>query len=136
MIQPMTPTGPPPGEPGGTQRRTTIILGVLVAVLVIAAGLFVTLFLVERGAVADVNDQVSVTERQIADQKDKLSDTKSAVDDLEQQGQDLKSTNDYLKTCADSSKKAIKAAQTGTEQELSDAIDQMLLDCVRQEGTS
>jgi peptidoglycan hydrolase CwlO-like protein len=110
------------------------VLSVLVAVLVAAAGLFIFLFLAERGAVADANTEVSTVEQQIKDQKGKLSDAESAVDDLEQQGTDLQSTHDKLQACADASKKSITAAQTGTDQELSDAIDKMLIDCVRSEG--
>lgn len=131
MSQPYVPTGPSPGTPGGAQRKTTIVLAILVTVLVLAAGLFVALFLIEKGAVADTNSQVSSTEQQITDQKKKLSDTKTEVDDLEAKGQELQSDHDKLQACADSAKKALQAGQTGTEQELSDAVDQMLTDCVR-----
>src|SRR6266496_4226188 len=131
VSQPYTAPGPLPGQPGGTKGKTTVILSVVVVVLVIAAGLFVTLFLVEKGAVNDANNNVSVTEQQIADQKKQLSDAKSEVDDLDQQGKDLQSTHDQLQTCADSAKAAIQAGQTGTDEELQDAVDQMLTDCQR-----
>jgi cell division protein FtsL len=107
------------------------VLAVLVGVLVAAAGLFVVLFLLEKGAVADTRNETAVTEQQISDQRDKLADAKAEVDDLEQQGQELQSTHDKLQTCYDSAKKALQTGQTGTEQELSDAVDQMLTDCER-----
>jgi cell division protein FtsL len=135
VIQPATPTGPAPGTPSGTRKTATIVLSVLVAVLVAAAGLFIFLFLAERGAVADTNSEVSTVEQQITDQKGKLSDTKSAVDDLEQKGTDLQSTHDKLQACSDAAKNTVKAVRTGTDQELTDAIDKMLTDCVRSEGS-
>jgi septal ring factor EnvC (AmiA/AmiB activator) len=119
--------------PNGTQRRTTIMLGVLVAVLVAAVGVFLTLFLMERGAVSDAEGQVSVTEKQIADEKDQLADTKSTADELAQQGQDLQTTNEQLQGCADASKKTIQVASTnGSDADLNAAIDEMLIACVRQ----
>jgi uncharacterized protein HemX len=113
----------------------TIVLVVVVVVLVLAAGLFVTLFVMEKGAVSDANAELSSTEQQLKAQNDNLSDTKSEADDLESQGKDLQATHDYMQKCADSSKASIQAAQSGTDQQLSDAIDQMLLDCVRQGDT-
>lgn len=109
-----------------------MILTVIVIVLVLAAGLFVTLFLVERGAVASTNSEVSNTETQVSDQKKQLSDVKSEVDDLEQQGQDLQSTHDKLQTCADSAKAALQAGQTGTDAELSAAVQDMIDKCDRE----
>jgi hypothetical protein len=118
--------------PNGTQRRTTIVLGVLVAVLVAAVGVFLTLFLIERGAVSDAQGQVTVTERQIAGEKDTLSDTRASVSDLQQQGKDLQTTNDQMQACADASKKTIQVAANGTDADLNAAIDEMLIACVRQ----
>jgi peptidoglycan hydrolase CwlO-like protein len=123
------PGGPAPGQPGESKKKTTVILAVVVVVLALAAALFVTLFLVERGAVADTNSQVSNTEQQISDQKKQLKDAKAEVDDLVQQGQDLQSKHDKLQACVDSTKKALQAGQTGTDQELTDAVSQMIEDC-------
>jgi septal ring factor EnvC (AmiA/AmiB activator) len=120
----------------GTQRRTTIVLASLVAVLVIAAGLFVALFLIERGAVSEANDQISSTEREIAGQQDKLGDAKSSVDDLEAKGQELQTNNDKLQACADSAKKALRAAQADNDTDLTAAINEMLTNCVRGEVTT
>lgn len=107
------------------------MLGVLVGVLVAAVGLFLTLFLLERGAVSDARSQVSTAEREIADDKKQLADTRSAVDGLEEQGQDLQSTNETLQACADASKKTIQVAGTGSDADLQAAIDEMLIACVR-----
>lgn len=112
------------------------MLASLVAVLVIAAGLFLTLFLIERGAVGEAKDQVSTTEREISGAKDKLADTKSSVDDLEAKGQELQSNNDKLQACADSAKKALTAAQANDDTALSAAINEMLDNCVRGEVTT
>lgn len=134
MIQPATPTGPLPGSPSGARKTATIVLSVLVAVLVAAAGLFIFLFLAERGAVADANTEVSTVEQQITDKKGELSDAKSAADDFEQQATDLQGAHDKLQACADASKASIQAARTGTDEDLSAAIDKMLVDCVRTDG--
>jgi septal ring factor EnvC (AmiA/AmiB activator) len=109
------------------------VLASLVAVLVVAAGLFLALFLVERGAVGEANDQISSTEREIAGQQDKLADAKSSVDDLEAKGQELQTNNDKLQACADSAKKALQAAKSNNDTELTAAIDEMLDKCVRGE---
>ena len=77
----------------------------------------------------------SQTESELAGQKDKLTDAKTAADDAEQQNQELQTTNDQMKACADASKAAITAAQAGNDQALSEAIDRMLTDCVRTEGS-
>jgi hypothetical protein len=124
-----------PADASGTQRRTTIVLAVLVTVLVAAAGLFLTLFLMEKSETGKVSDQLSVTEREIVGEQDRLADTRSTVDDLEAKGEDLQATNDYLQKCADASKETIRVAGAGSDEELQAAIDQMLIDCVRQEGT-
>lgn len=128
MIQPVNASG--------TQRRTTIVLASLVAVLVIAAGLFLTLFLIEREAVGEAKDQISTTERQISGEQDKLADTKSSVDDLEAKGQELQTNNDKLQACADSAIKALKAAQANNDTDLSAAINEMLDNCVRGKVTT
>jgi predicted nucleic acid-binding Zn-ribbon protein len=112
------------------------VLASLVAVLVIAAGLFLTLFLIERGAVGEAKDQVSSTEREISGAKDKLADTKSSVDDLEAKGQELQGNNDKLQACADSAKKALTAAQANDDTALSAAISEMLDNCKRGEVTT
>jgi peptidoglycan hydrolase CwlO-like protein len=120
----------------GTQRRTTIVLASLVAVLVIAAGLFLTLFLIERGAVGEANDQISTTEREISGEQDKLTDAKSSVDDLETKGQELQATNDKYQACVDSSKKALAAARASNDAELQTAFAEMKANCVREGGGS
>lgn len=121
-----------PVNTSGTQRKTTIVLAVLVAVLVIAAGLFLFLFLNERGATNEARDQVSATERQITGERDRLADTKSTVDQLEQEGQTLQSTNDKYQKCAAASKKAIQAVQANDDAALDAAIDEMLVECSRE----
>lgn len=108
------------------------MLGVLVGVLVAAVGVFLTLFLLERGAISETQGQVTSTEQQIAGEKDKLADARSALDDAEQRGKDLQTTNDQMQGCADASKKTIQAASTGTDADLEAAIDEMLIACVRQ----
>lgn len=128
MNQPVNVSGP--------QRRTTIVLTALVAVLVVAAGLFLTLFLVERGAVREANDQITVTERDISAERDKLGDANSTVDDLEAKGKDLQTKNDKYQSCVDSSVKALKAAQANNDPELDKAIDEMIDFCARDGGGS
>jgi peptidoglycan hydrolase CwlO-like protein len=113
-----------------------IVLASLVAVLVIAAGLFLTLFFIERGAVGEANDQISTTEREISGEQGKLADTKSSVDDLAAKGQDLQATNDKLQACVDSSKKALAAARASNDAELQAAFAEMRTNCVREGGGS
>jgi len=136
VIQPLGPSGPPPGAPGGTQKKPTIVLAVLVGVLAAATAVFVILFLLEKGAISDTNGQVSSTEQQISGEKDKLSDVKAQVDTLEQEGQDLQTTHDDFKSCYDAAKTALDLGGSGaSDAELQAAIDKMQAECPRGIGT-
>lgn len=135
MFQPVTPSAPPPGTPNGTKKTVTIVLSTLVVVFTLAAGLFLFLFLSERGAVADTNSEVTNTEQQLKDQKGKLSDTKSEAADLEQKGQDLQDTHDKYQACSDAAKAALAAAG-GSEAELKAAVDKMVDTCPEELGNA
>jgi cell division protein FtsB len=126
--QPVGPVGPPPGTPGGTQGKSPIVQAIVVGVLVIATGVFVFLFLGEKGGIADTNTEVSSVEQQIKDEKKKLTDARAEVGTLEEEGADLQSTNDELQACSDAAKAAIQAvdADSPTAQ---DAINDMLDKC-------
>lgn len=104
-----------------------VVLGVLVA----AAGVFVTLFLLERSAAAEIGGEVTVTERELTDARERLANEKSTVDELADEEQDLVDAKEELAACADPTRKALQAAGSGTDQELSDALEQMLLHCGR-----
>lgn len=135
-MQPVGPVGPPPGSPGGTQKKPTIVLAVLVGVLAAATAVFVILFLLEKSAINDTNGQVSSTEQQITDEKGKLSDVKAQVDTLQQEGQDLQSNKDELQACYDSAKDALQKGQSGVSEDvLQAAIDKMQADCAEGTGT-
>ena len=112
-------------------NRTTVMFAVVLGVLVIAAGAFVTLFLVERAAADEVGGQVTVTERELSGVQDRLGTLESTVDELRDEEQVLLDDIDALRACADPTKASIDAVRAGDDQGLSDAIDQMLLHCGR-----
>src|SRR5688500_16377869 len=105
-------------------RKTTVMLAIVLGVLVAATGVFATLFLLERSANADVRNQVTVTERELAGARDRLGTVKSTVDELADEERDLTDANDALRACADPTKTAL---QTVEQAALEAAIDQMLL---------
>lgn len=112
-------------------RNTTVMLAVVLGVLVAAAGVFGTLFFLERSATDEVGGQVAVTERELAAARDRLGTEKSTVDELDTDEQDLVAANESLHACADPTKASIEAVRAGDDQGLSDAIDQMFLHCGR-----
>jgi uncharacterized protein (DUF3084 family) len=109
-------------------RKTTVMLAIVLGVLVAATGVFVTLFMLERSASAEVHDQTTVTERELAGARDRLGTIKSTMDDLADEERELSDTNDALHACADPTKTAL---QTVDDAALEAAIDQMLLHCGR-----
>lgn len=112
-------------------RKTTVTLAIVLGVLVAATGVFVTLFLLERAAAAEVGGQVTVRERELDGARDRLATVKSTVDDLADEELDLVDTGDALRACADPAKAALDAARADNKQALSDAVDEMLLHCGR-----
>jgi cell division protein FtsB len=110
------------------------VQAILVAVLVIAAGLFLTLFLIERGAAGKAQNEVTSIEEQIAGEREKLAEAKSTVEELQEEGEQLQGTNEYLKTCDASSRKTLALAGTNNDAEFSAAFDQMVIDCARRDG--
>jgi len=109
-------------------RKTTVMLAIVLGVLVAAAGVFGTLFVLERSAAEDVRGQVTVTERELAGVHDRLGSVKSTVDELADEERDLTDTNDALHACADPTRTALT---TVDEAAMEAAIDQMLLHCGR-----
>jgi hypothetical protein len=107
------------------------MLVVLVGVLVAATGLFVTLFVLERTAAGAAGERVAVAERELADARDRLAANRSTMDELAAERQGLESANDALRVCADPARSSIEAATTGTDEDLSSAIQRMLALCGR-----
>src|SRR5690348_1889343 len=101
-------------------RKTTVMLAIVLGVLVAAAGVFGTLFVLERSAAQEVHGQVTVTERELAGARDRLGTVKSTVDELADDADDLTDTNDALHACADPTKTALG---TTDDAALEDAID-------------
>ncbi len=112
-------------------RKTTVMLSIVLGVLVAATGVFVTLYLMERSATEDVNRQIAVTERELAGARDRLATVQSTVDQLADEERDLVDANDALHACADPTKAALDAVETGDDGALTAAIDQMLSHCAR-----
>ena len=112
-------------------RKTTVMLAIVLGVLVAATGVFVTLYLVERSATADVGGQVAVTERELAGARDRLGTVQSSVDTLADEERDLVDAGDALRACADPTKAALHAVRAGDDPALSAAVDKMLLHCGR-----
>ncbi|GAB1516047.1 hypothetical protein [Actinophytocola sp. KF-1] len=112
-------------------RTTTVVLAIVLGVLVAATGLFATLYLVARSATADVDGQVTVTERELAGARDRLGTVRSTVDELAAEERDLVDAGDALRACADPTKDALLAVAEGDDPALSAAVDRMLLHCGR-----
>ena len=113
------------------ERKTTVMLAIVLGVLVAATGVFVTLFLLERSAAAEIGGQVTVKERELDGARDRLATVKSTVDELGGEEQDLVDAGDALRACADPAKASLEAVQAGNDQALSDAVGDMLLHCGR-----
>ena len=112
-------------------NRTTVMFAIVLGVLVVAAGAFATLYLVERSSADEVGGQVTVTERELSGVRDRLGTSRSTVDELRDAEQVLLDDIDALRACADPTKASIEAVRAGDDQRLSDSIDQMLLHCGR-----
>ena len=109
-------------------RKTTVMLAIVLGVLIAAAGVFGTLFVLERSAAEDVRGQVTVTERELAGVRDRLGSVKSTVDELADEERDLIDANDALHACADPTRTALTTVDKAA---MEAAIDQMLLHCGR-----
>ncbi|MFI7675869.1 hypothetical protein [Actinophytocola sp. NPDC049390] len=112
-------------------RKTTVVLAIVLGVLVAATGVFVTLYLIERSATAEVDGQVAVTERELAGARDRLSTVRSNMDKLADEERDLVDAGDALRACAEPTGDALRAGRTGDDPALAAAVDQMLLHCTR-----
>lgn len=115
----------------GERKATTAMLAVVLGVLLAATGVFGTLFLLERSAAAEVREQVTVREKELAGARDRLDTEQSTVDKLADEERDLVDANDALRACADPAEAALAAARAGEKQALSDAVGDMLLHCER-----
>lgn len=118
-------------HPPGIRRSTVTALAVVAGVLVAAAALFVTLFLVERAGIARLDDDLAGIERKLDDANARLATGQSTVDVLDQKQVELGNAIAELRSCADPSKAAVVAANTGDDAGLDAAIRHVLRNCGR-----
>jgi len=117
--------------PPGVRRGTVTALAVVVGVLAAAAGLFVALYLMERGDSGRLSTDITGVERELADARDRLDSVQSSVDDLDAERTGLEDELAELRECANPSKDSVVAANTGDDPGLDAAIEKMLTNCGR-----
>ncbi len=104
-----------------------VALAVVAGVLLIATGLFTTLFVVENGHHRDVVEQIAVKEKQAGESSGELDSVKSSLQSAEQSKSDLESQNSKLTMCVDAAKEWLNGTQGTPEYQA--ALDRMFDHC-------
>lgn len=129
------PQGQPPARPGptGPGRRPATPLLVALVLLVLAAGTFTTLYLVERGAHATASEQLQAKEKELSDAVSARNAAESKADTAEQgkreaelKASDAEAQVTQLSACRDAAKQLLTSLTSPQSPENDEKVRQSL----------